>query len=200
MRGSGDGTVDVAVRRCRAWSAPAAPLSHICGSHSGAPASGSAGAPVDTHTTRALPVAIYRLFPTRTVFTVVDIPFTPAPAPECNGARHTPVSSRDETDRHNALHDELEAAKNQICLLSTASAQSFQSYSALEAENAELRDANRRLREMNEELKSRLAQRNEEVKEQLQHIGDLELKLKELSGYGAAVHHTEGKAVNGSAR
>ncbi|KAG5484811.1 hypothetical protein LSCM1_06637 [Leishmania martiniquensis] len=197
MRRSKDEKVDVAVRRCRAWSAPAAPLSHICRSTDGSFVERVAGAIACDHTNPPLPPAIYRLFPTQTAFAVVDIPFTPSPVSPSNGARHAPGSPPAEEDSVEALRAELLAAKNQIRLLNTASARSFHSYAALEAENAELRDISRRLREVNEELKARLAQRNHEVDEQLHLICDLEKKLEEFSRINNAAHVAACKSLNG---
>ncbi|AYU76904.1 hypothetical protein, conserved [Leishmania donovani] len=200
MRRSEDGKVDVAVRRCRAWSAPAAPLSHICGSHNGSSVRGAAGAIAGDHTHFPLPPTIYRLFPTKTVFASLDIPFTPSLGAPCNGGRQAPCSPPAETETLEALKAELLAAKHQIRLLNTASAQSFHSYAALEAENAELRDASRRLREANDELKARLAQRNDEVNEQLHLICDLEKKLEEFSCFNTAAHLSARKSLNGGSK
>ncbi|KAG5505988.1 hypothetical protein JIQ42_06783 [Leishmania sp. Namibia] len=197
MRRSEDAKVDVALRRCRAWSAPAAPLSHICKSNDDSFVQSAAGANAGLHANPLLPPAIYRLFPTQTVFALVEIPFTPLPVPPSNGMRHGSGSPCAEAETLEALKAELLAAKNQIRLLNTANARSFHSYAALEAENAELRDVSRRLREANEELKTRLAQRNHEVNEQLHLICDLEKKLAEFGGFSNAAHLSACKALNG---
>ncbi|GET86731.1 hypothetical protein, conserved [Leishmania tarentolae] len=200
MRRSEDGKVDVAVRRCRAWSAPAAPLSHICGSHNGSFPRGSAGAIAGDHTHLPLPPTIYRLFPTKTVFDSVDISFTPSSEPPCNGGQQAPCSPSAETETLEALKAELVAAKNQIRLLNTASARSFRSYAVLEAENAELRATSRRLREANDELKARLEQRNDEVNEQLHLICDLEKKLEEFRCCNPTAHFSACQSLNGDSK
>ncbi|CAJ1019117.1 hypothetical protein Q4I32_001841 [Leishmania shawi] len=200
MLRSEDGRVDVAVRRCRAWSAPAASLSHICRSRDGSFARGATRAITGDHARPTLPSTIYRLFPTKTIFAVLDIPFTPMLTATCNGVRQAPDLPRAEAESLETLKTELLAAKNQIKLLNSANARSFHSYAALEAENAELRDASRRLREANEELKARLAQRNVEVDEHLHVICDLEKKLEELSCFRTPEHLAACKHLNGDSK
>lgn len=203
-RSEDNGKVDVApMRMRRAWSAPAAPLSHLrrstadtdgvdnlndvgrrgegisgsssCSSGSNR-AQGAATRPVE------LPHALYRLFPTKTCFAVVDIVYAAdTPATESGGGAAPALSTS--APAYEALRAELQAAKHQIALLTTASSQSFGSYAALETENAELRRTNAQLQEDNEALKERLAQRDDEISEQLHMICDLEKKLKEFSAF-----------------
>lgn len=200
MRSGGDGWVDVAVRRCRAWSAPAAPLSHIRGHHRRSLAPRAEQANGSDHAHSTLPSAVYRLFPTQTVFNVADVPFAPSPPTTSNGVHHAQTSPRTEGTSPDDLRAELQAAKYQIQLLNAASAQSFKSYADLESENADLRDANRRLREANDELKALLSQRNDEVNEQLHLICELQKKLEEFSGFSAAPRLSSSKALNGDAK
>ncbi|KPA77125.1 hypothetical protein ABB37_07436 [Leptomonas pyrrhocoris] len=190
-RSENNGKVDVAMRVCRAWSAPAAPLSHIRTGRAAptcalAPdkSSGSSGNDASNVTAEkpTLPHAVYRLFPTQTSFSVADIAYH-AEEPHVNGTRTTQSApfGAASMPSHGALTSELQAAKNQISLLTAASAQSFSSYVALESENAELKQSNEQLREENEALKERLAQRDDEINEQLHLICDLEKKLREFS-------------------
>ncbi|KAG5510175.1 hypothetical protein JKF63_07072 [Porcisia hertigi] len=197
MHRSEDGKVDVAVRRFRAWSAPAAPLSHICGSHDGAfvrcTAGGIAGNPAD----RPLPPSIYRLFPTRTAFTEADIPFSVTPVESSNGVRHATGSSQKQADTVDALRAELIVAKNQIELLNTTSKEMFHRYGELEAVNAELRDTTQRLRDANDDLEARLAQRDEMLNEQQHIISHLEKKLEEFNRFKSTALSSGSKSLNG---
>ena len=168
-RSENNGKVDVAMRFSRAWSAPAAPLSHIRrGREPPSDAVDSAdGNDADEHPQHhqhsrnsssgaeraaagpALPHAVYHLFPTQTCFTLVDVPYIEAAqSTSSEAAPSAPLQSNE------ALRAELQAAKHQILLLTSASAQSFSSYATLEAQNAELRLSNEQLRDENEAFKA----------------------------------------------
>jgi hypothetical protein len=179
------------MRLRRAWSAPAAPLSHIgldclaprCTGdvEGGITASGTTSSNTN-ETAASLPRAVYRLFPTQTCFSLINVEYgevAAVPQEEARTELPTP-SAVAPTPSQDTLRAELQAAKHQISLLTAASAQSFKSYAALESENAELRRSNEQLREENEELKGQLAQRDDEISEQLHLICELEKRLEEF--------------------
>ncbi|KPI84766.1 hypothetical protein ABL78_6184 [Leptomonas seymouri] len=189
-RSDNNGKVDVALRLRRAWSAPAAPLSYIRVGRVAPPciltpdSNGSRSGVNAAAEGQTLPRAVYHLFPTQTSFPLVDIAYG-ADAPKTNKANATastsfaavPIPSQD------VLKAELQAAKNQISLLTAASTQSFGSYVALESENVQLKQANEQLREEIDALRERLAQRDDEISEQLRLICDLEKRLEEFSSF-----------------
>lgn len=165
----------------RAWSAPAAPLRHIQGCCT-APASTTDGDVSGAADVLAIPAALYRLFPTQTSFDVHDVAFVPDVAIAAETSPPPPTSSAaPPVPSHDALTAELQAAKHQIALLTAASSQSFLRYATLETENARLRGCTTQLAEENESLKERLAQRDDEIGEQLHLICDLEKRLEEFT-------------------
>lgn len=182
-RSENNGKVDVAMRFRRAWSAPAAPLSHLQTRSVDVSSSKTGECEGDAQGVQPpLPSAVFHLFPTQTCFSLVDVDFVPdaEAVVEAAAAAQPAPSAATPLQVHDALRAELQAAKNQILLLTAASTQSFSRYAALEAENASLRRSNEQLQEENESLKERLAQRDDEISEQLHLICDLEKRMEEF--------------------